>query len=110
MLSSLLSQGAAVSLAVLSLLPSPVAAEIFEKLSGVPNGELQTPILHFEPHTDVIPSNTTRLEIRQQSSRQRDYSLANRPSAERCRRFRTSRDGYVHPRTRRLWKAFPHPR
>ncbi|GAQ42907.1 tripeptidyl-peptidase sed2 [Aspergillus tubingensis] len=38
MLSSLLSQGAAVSLAVLSLLPSPVAAEIFEKLSGVPNG------------------------------------------------------------------------
>ncbi|PWY93922.1 subtilisin-like protein [Aspergillus sclerotioniger CBS 115572] len=38
MLSSLLHQGAAVSLAILSLLPSSAVAEVFEKLSAVPNG------------------------------------------------------------------------
>lgn len=54
MLSSFLSQGAAVSLALLSLLPSPVAAEIFEKLSGVPNGELQTSIPQTGPYTNAF--------------------------------------------------------
>ena len=79
MLSTLLNRRGVLSLAILSLLSTPAAAGVFEKLrGGVPEGECSC----FESINAI--ADLRRLEIRQRAFRPAGHPTPDRPPPERC--------------------------